>query len=58
MAKDLTTIALTLASIALISMLVTNADKSVTLIKGVAGAYGGLLQAATLQNGFGNSFSF
>jgi len=56
--KDLTQIALTLAGIATLALLVSHSKQTVELVKGVGDTYNGLLRTVTLQNGFGNPFSF
>lgn len=55
--RDVTQIALTLAGIALVALLVSNASGAATIIKAAAGSYNGLLQTVTLQNNYGNAFS-
>jgi len=55
--RNLTEIALFLASISVITLLVGNADATVKIIKAGAGAYDGLLRTVTLQNGYGNPWN-
>jgi hypothetical protein len=44
--------------VATLAMLVSHADQAVTLEKGTASAFGGLLSTVMLQNQYGNAFSF
>lgn len=52
--RDGTQIALTLAGIALIALLVSQAQGTATVIGAATTGYGNLLKVVTLQNGYGN----
>jgi len=55
--EDITRIALTLAGIATIALLVSNAQGVTQIIDSGARAYGGLLGVVTLQSNYSNLFS-
>lgn len=55
--REVTQVALTLAGIALVALLVSQADGATKIIKATGQTYGGLLSIVTLQSGFGNAFS-
>lgn len=57
MGKDITQVALTLAGIAMVALLVSNANGVVKIIDSGASNYGNLLKIVTLQSGYGNAFS-
>lgn len=56
MGRDLVEVAMALISLTLVSMLVSNADKTATVAKAVGGTFGGLLSVASFQGGAYNNF--
>ena len=55
--KDLTHIAFALIGVATVALLVSHAQETVTIAKGGASAFGGLLGIVTLQSNYQNLFS-
>lgn len=57
MGKDITHIAFALIGVATIALIVSHAQDTVTVAKGVGGTFAGLLGVVTLQNQYSNVFS-
>lgn len=57
MGNELTSIAMTLAGIAMVALILSRSSDAVNIIKATGNTYGNLLGIVTLQSGYGNSFS-